>query len=103
MSGMNIVIASNKKQAGIGLDEIKKEMRFGVYKTLCDVIHQGEGEEFLFSHAFLTMGCNLMERCENCVNMHIKHIQWRLDCLIFYFGTSKVNQTGERSSDPWHV
>ena len=35
--------------------------------------------------------------------MHIKHIQWRLYCLIFYFGTSKGNQPGERSSDTWHV
>ena len=35
--------------------------------------------------------------------MHIKNIPWRSDCFIFYFGTPKGNQTGERSSDPWHV
>ena len=44
-----------------------------------------------------------MEFDDNCVNMHIKHIQWRSDFLIFYFGTSKVDQTGERSSDHWRV
>ena len=44
-----------------------------------------------------------MTRRDNGVDMHIKHIQWRSDCLIFYFGTSKGNQTGERSIYPWHV
>ena len=44
-----------------------------------------------------------MKRGDNCENVYIKHIQWRSDCLLFYFGKSKVNQTGERSSDPWHV
>ena len=45
----------------------------------------------------------MMARSDNCVNMHVKHIQCRSDCLIFYFVTFKVNQTGKRSSDPWHV
>ena len=78
-------------------------MSFDVYKTLCDVLHQGEVEDFLFAHAFLSMKLNLMGRSDNFVNMHIKHIQWKSDYLIFYFGTSKSNQTGERSSDPLHV
>ena len=78
-------------------------MSFDVYKTLCDVLHQGEGEDFIFAHSFLAMECNLMERKYNSVNTHIKHIQWRSDFLIFYFGTPKGNKTRERSSDPWHV
>ena len=40
-----------------------------------------------------------MARSDNGVNMHIKHIQWRSECLIFNFGTLKGNQIGERSSD----
>ena len=40
---------------------------------------------------------------KNCVNMHIKHIQWGSDCLILYFGTLKGNLNRERSSDPWNV
>ena len=44
-----------------------------------------------------------MARSDNCVNMHIKCIQWSSYCLIFHFGASKVNQTGDRSSDSWHV
>ena len=97
------VIASNKRQYWISLEEGKKAIIFDVYKRLCDVLHQGEGEDFIFAHAFLTMEWNLMARRDKCVNMHIKQIQRRSYCLIFYLGASKGNQTGERSSDPWHV
>ena len=40
-------------------------------KTLCGVLHHGEGEDFIFAHVFLTMEWNLMARSDNCVNMHI--------------------------------
>ena len=73
------------------------------YKILCDVLHQGKGEYFIFAHAFLTMEWSFMARSKNGVNMHIKYIQWGSDCLIFYFGKPKVNQTGERASDSWYV
>ena len=100
---MKRVISPNKRQAGISLNEGNKAMSFYVYRILCNVLNQGEGEEFIFANAFLTMEWYLMSRSDNCVNMHIKHIQWRPDGLILYFGTSKVNQTGEISSDPWYV
>ena len=103
MSGTKRVIASNNRQDGIILEEGNKAVNFDVYKTLCNILHQGEGEDFLFAHAFLTMKWNLMAISDNCVNLHIKHIKWRSDGLIFYFGTSEGNQTGEISSDPWHV
>ena len=41
MSGMKRLIASNKRQDGISIEEGKKAMSFDVYKTLCDIIHQG--------------------------------------------------------------
>ena len=102
MLGMKKVIASYNRQDGISLEEGNKAVSFDVYKTLCDILHQREGEEFIFAHAFLTMEWNLMARSENCINMHIKHIQWRSDCLILCFRTSEGNHTRERSSDPWH-
>ena len=43
MSGMKIVIASNKRQDGISIKERKKAMIFYVCKTLYDVLHQVEG------------------------------------------------------------
>ena len=77
ISGTKRLIASNKRQDGISLEEVKKAVIFDVYKTLCDVLHQGEGQDFLFDYAFSTMEWILMARSNNCVNMNIKHIQWR--------------------------
>ena len=57
----------------------------------------------MFAHAFLKMEWNLMAGNDNCVNMHVQHIQWRSGILVYYFGTSKGNQTGDRANDPWHV
>ena len=44
-----------------------------------------------------------MKRSNSCVNMHVQHIEWKSDSLIYYFVTSKVNQTGDRANDPCHV
>ena len=52
MSGMNRVIDSSKRQYGISIEEGKKAISFYVYKTLCNILHQWEGEDFLFAHAF---------------------------------------------------
>ena len=103
MSAMKRVLAANKRETGATLEEGKRAMSFDVYKRFCEVLHLGEGNDFLFAHAFLTMEWNLMARSDNCVNMHVQHVQWRSDCLVFYFGTSKGNQTGERANDAWHV
>ena len=61
---MKIAIASNKRQDGISLEEGKKAMSFDFYKALYDILHQGEGGDFIFAHVFLTMEWNLMARCE---------------------------------------
>ena len=63
----------------------------------------GISRRLILVHSFLTMECDLMARSKMFVDMHIKHIQWRSDWLIFYFGTSKVNQTKYRASAYWHV
>ena len=78
-------------------------MNFEVYKILCEELYNGKGDDHFFAHAFLTMKWNLMARSDNYVNMHVHHIQWRSDSLIYYFGTSKGNQTVDRANNPWHV
>ena len=75
-------------------------MSFEVYKILCEELYNGIGDDHFFAHAFLTMKWNIMVGSDNCVNMHVQHIQWRWDSLIYYFVTSKGNQTGDRSNDP---
>ena len=78
-------------------------MCFEVLKILCEELYNGKGDNHLFAHAFLTMEWNLMARSDNCVNMHVQHIQRRSDSLIHYFGTSKGNQTRDRANDPWRL
>ena len=51
----------------------------------------------------MTMELNVMVRRCKCFNIHVHHIQWRSDSLIYYFETLKGNQTGDRSNYPWHV
>ena len=65
-------------------------MSFEVYKRLCEELYNGKGDEHLFAHAFLKMEQNLIMRSDNCVNIHVQHIQWRSDSLIWYFGTLKA-------------
>ena len=89
MSGMKIVVAANKRESGASLDEGKKAMNFEVYKRLCEELYTGKGYYHLFAHALFTMEWNLMARSDNCVNMHVQHIQWMSDGLIYFFGTSK--------------
>ena len=103
MSGMKRVVAAKKGEYGASLYEGKKAIIFEVYKRLCEELYNEKSDDNLFAHAFLTMEWNLMARSENCVYMHVQHIQWRSDSLIYYFGISKGNQTGDKANYPWHV
>ena len=78
-------------------------MSFEVLKRLCEELYNGKGDDQLFDHALLAMEWGLMARSNNFFNMHVKHIQWSSDSLIYYFVTLKGNQTGDRSNDPWRV
>ena len=77
MSGMKRVVAANRREPGASLDEGNRAMSFEVYKRLCEELYNGKGDVNVFSHVFLTMEWNLMTRSNNCVNMHVQHIQWR--------------------------
>ena len=74
---MKIVVAANKRQSAANIDEGKKEIIFEVCKRLCEELYTGKGGDHLFAHSFLKMEWNLMTRRDNCVNMHVQHIQWR--------------------------
>ena len=81
----------------------KKKMGFNVYKKICEKFMQEGGEEYIFSHAFVTLEWNLMARSENVVNAHILHVHWDADCLVFRFVKSKGDQTGKNRDQEWHV
>ena len=70
MSGVQRTIVNNKITRGGSLNEVKRPMSFSVYENMCKILYEGDDDEYLFTHAFLTMECNLMVRADNCVNMH---------------------------------
>ena len=85
MSGIQSTIANDKITIGESLNEGKRPMSFSVYENMCKNLYEGDDDEYLFAHSFLTMEWNLMARADNCVNMHVNHVQWQDDCLLFFF------------------
>ena len=66
------------------LNEGKRPMSVSVYENMCKNLYEGDDDEYLFAHAFLTMEWNLMAKADNCVNMHVNYVQWQDDCLLFF-------------------
>ena len=103
MSGLKRTVASTKATSGRALDEGKKGMSYEVYKKMCEILFLSDDDDFLFAHAFLTMEWNLLARSDNCFTMHVQHIEFKNDSLLFFFAKSKGNQLGEATEKPWHV
>ena len=103
MSGLKRTITQAKSESGQSLDEGKKGMKFEVYKKMCEIMFRSDNDDYLFAHTFLTLEWNLLARADNCFHMQTQHIEFENDCLKFYFGKSKGNQTGESNENPWHV
>ena len=78
-------------------------MIFQTYEKMCQLMFVGGDDDYLFSHAFLTMEWNLMARSDNFMNMHLNHAQWQDYCLLFFFGKYKRRQNVNSSDKPWHV
>ena len=101
--GMKRKVTSEKVKSGQSLEEGKKPMNFDAYKLMCKKLIEMEKDEGAFAHLFLILEWNLMARASNCLLLNLGHIEWRNDCLVFFFGKSKCDQTGENSDNPWHV
>ena len=52
-SGMKRTFASQKAERGEILDEGKKLMSYEVYKNICELLFEGEGDDYVFTHVFL--------------------------------------------------
>ena len=86
MSGIQCTIVNDKITIGESLNEGKRPMSFSVNENMCKNLYKGDDDEYLFAHKFLKMNWNLMTRADNCVNMHVNHVQWKDDCLLVLFG-----------------
>ena len=86
MSGIQRTMVNNEIRRGESLNEGKIPRSFSVYENVCKILYEGDDDEYLFAHAFFTMEWNLMVRADNCVNVHVNHVQWQDDCSPFFFG-----------------
>ena len=78
-------------------------MSWKVYELICNIFLEGDDEEYIFAHAFLTLEWNLMSRSENVVDCHAENLLWTEDALGFHFPCTKTDQLGKRSDAIWHV
>ena len=60
MSEMKSTVVYQKSDSGESLDEGKKLMRYEVYKNLCKFLFEGDGDDYAFAHAFLTLEWDLL-------------------------------------------
>ena len=43
---------------------------------MCNLLHQGEGDDYLLAYTFLATKYNLMSRSDNFLNIHTHYVQW---------------------------
>ena len=55
MSGMERTVDSQKAESGESLDEGKKLMSYEVYKKLCELLFEEEGDDYAFAHVILKL------------------------------------------------
>ena len=101
--GMKRKVVKDKIEAGVSLEEGKKKMNINVFKLMCSKFAESGTEDAMFAHLYLILEWNLMARSDNCKILRLAHLEWRHDSLVFFFGKTKVDQTGEASDSPWHV
>ena len=78
-------------------------MSYEIYKKLCDLLFEGEGDGYAFTHVFLTLEWNLIARRNKFLSMNVNHVQWENDILVFYFSKTKGDQSGDNSGDMCYV
>ena len=70
---MKRTVASQKDESVKSLDEGKKSMIYEVYKKLCELLFEGEVDDYSFTHVFLTLEWNLLARSNKCLAMNVNH------------------------------
>ena len=78
-------------------------MSYEVYKNLCGLLFEGEGDDYACTHVFLTLEWNLLAQSNNCLDMNVNHGQWENDSPVFYISKTKGDQSGDKSGVPWNV
>ena len=88
--GMKRKVAEQGENSGSSLEEGKKAMNIEVYKLMCKKLFESGHEDAAFAHLYLVLEWNLMARSNNCERLRLGHIEWRHDCLVFFFVNQRV-------------
>ena len=64
-------------------------MSYEVYKKLCELIFEGEADDYAFSHVFLMLEWKLLARSNNYLAMNVNNVHWDNDSLVFYFSKNE--------------
>ena len=73
---MKRTIASQEAESGESLDEGKRLMSYEVYKKLCELLLEVEGDDYTLAHVFLTLEWNHLARSNNFLDMNRNHVHW---------------------------
>lgn len=99
-------VDAGKRRAGETLAPIKEgkdAMEYVLYRTLAKTMLQSAVDPLLWAHCYMVLSWNLMCRCNNTAHIRVDQIGWNGDCLHVYFATTKTDQGGDRSKDPFHI
>ena len=95
-------IANAAQKGIISVKRGKDPLRYREYCELGKILLESERDE-LFGHAVLTTMWNLMSRVENAVKICRRHIEYKGDSLLFFFGHEKTDHEMRKPGNPRHV
>ena len=75
MSEIQQTVVKENIRKGESLNKGKRPVSFQTYEKMCELLYVGGDNEYLFVYKFLTMEWNIITRIDNCVNMHLNHVQ----------------------------
>ena len=75
MNDTKMTVAYQKADSGESLYGGKKLMSYEVYRKLCGLLFEGEGDGYAFNHVFLTLEWKLLARSNKCLAMNENHVQ----------------------------
>jgi len=82
----------------------KRPLEPDLYRWLAMQMYRNSDKKYVFAHAVLVIGWQLMCRIHNCIAIRLSDMDWDNDALTILFAHTKTDQTGEKCSRfPRHI
>ena len=79
-------MSQRKVESRESIDEGKILITYDMYNKMYEILFLGGGKDYLFENLFPVLEWDLLAISDNCLSIHMNHVQWSDDCLLFYFG-----------------